>query len=159
MPESVTNGDDNLGRQWQRLARVGEQALELRHHEGQQDDDRQRRHRQQDDRVDQRRGHRFAQRPRPLQKFGQPAQHRFQRAAGLAGADHVQVETREDALGFQGIGQRCATAHFLLNALQQSLVSLIVSHAEQNGQRPIQRHAGVEQAGQLLGQQHESFWR
>ena len=111
MLKDLSEADQNLGRQRQRLPRILEERPELRDNDHQQQDHRTARHGQEDGGVYQRGLHVLGQGLRFLDEISQSFQNRIQRAARLSGPDHADVEPGKGAfLRRHGIGQRGATA-------------------------------------------------
>ena len=81
-------------------------------------------------------------------------------AAGLAGADHVDVQPRERAvLAFQRRGQRGTAAHRVADVGHRAPCDFILGQLQQDRQRAIQWLSGAKQRRQLLGELHKAFAR
>jgi len=79
---------------------VGKQRLEARQHEHQHDHHRDAGKKQQDERINQTVDHPRAHLGAAFEVVGKPQHHRIQRPGGLAGAHHIEIQTREGAAFF-----------------------------------------------------------
>ncbi len=84
--------------------------------------------------------------------FRQALQYDFERTAGLAGTQQVEVEAAEyPLLVLHCIRQRGTTLDLFAHFFQQLFHALTFSHGSEDGQRPVQRQAGAQQRGQFTG--------
>ncbi|MNV46729.1 hypothetical protein D3C71_1385730 [compost metagenome] len=129
---------------------------ELRHHVTEQEQQRAADHQQQDGRVDQRIDHARLEFLAAFQIVGQPLQGFMQAAAGFTGTHHVDVQAREQTvLALHRLRQRCAATHGITDVTDHPTRTRVFGCVQQDGQRTIQRLAGAEQGGQLLGELHQ----
>ena len=145
--------DDNDDLRWyrQRLARLRERRLELRHDEDQQHHHRRHRDEDQYRRIDQRRAAPIS-RSSLLRSIVSASRCSTvaERAAGLAGAHDVHVEPRKNfAPRIERLRQRLAAAHVVANALQQRGDRRRRRKADQDLERAIERQARAQQRRQL----------
>ena len=132
--------------QRQRLARLRERLLELRHHPHQQHHDRQHGDADQDARIDERRLHALAELLVALHRVGEARQHDAERAARLARAHDVDVEAREHvAPRVERLRQRLAAAHVVADLLQERRGRRRHGEADQDLERAVERQARLQQ--------------
>ncbi len=146
-------GEENLCRHGNGLPEVLEDLGEARDDEGHQEHDGRGPNRRDDGRVDHGGDDRLRERLPRLLKLGQPAQGGLQHAASFASTDHVDVQARKGAgmvLG-EGIAERRAAPHTVEKVGDDRLHPLVRGQLLQDGERAIERHAGFDQGGQLLG--------
>ena len=105
-----------------------------------------------ENRVDHRRGEGVPHLARLLEVLGQPPEGGLEDAALLAGPDRVDVEPRERArvVFAQRVGQRGAGPDALGHVLDDLAEPGADRQVGQDGQRAVERDAGVDQGGELL---------
>ena len=80
----------------------------------------------------------------------QPIQHAGHLPAGLAGADHVDIEVaKQVSMRLQGPAQGCTALDGLQDALQQFAHRRLVAHLNEHAQGVVQRQPGTQHDGQL----------
>ena len=91
-----------------------------------------------------------------LLELDQALQHQGEGAAGFSGPHHVDVELGEDPrVGGQAVGQGPAPLEVLQDLVGQGLQLLLGGELLADGQATVQRQAGADQGGELLGEEHE----
>ena len=136
------------------LAHVREDGGEPGDHEGHQEYDGAGPHGRDDDRVGQGGDDGLREGLARFLEFGQPAQGRLEHAALLARPDHVDVEAREGAgmmLG-EGVAQGGTAPHAVEEVGHHRLHARVGGQFLQDGERAVERHARLDERGELLGQ-------
>ena len=91
-------------------------------------------------------------------EFRKAFEYHGQRSTGFARADHVDVQFREMIrVSGQAVGQRSAALQHAQDVLHQRAERRPLGQFDGDGQRAIQRHAGVEQRGELLREEQNVF--
>jgi hypothetical protein len=154
--EERADEDHDLGRQRERLAGLRERLLELRHDVDQQDHHRRDGDADQDDRVDQRALDGLAELLVALHRVGEAREHGGERAARLARAHDVDVETVEHlAPRVERLRHRLAAAHLVADALQERRGERRRRQPDQRLERAVERQPGAQQRRELARERHQ----
>ncbi len=143
--------------QGDRLLEIGEDRGEARDHEGEQEDNGAGPHGRDDHRIGQRRDDGLGEGGPRFQEFRQAPQRELEDAALFPRPDHVDVEAGEGSgmvLG-EGVAQRAAAAHGSQKIRHDDPEARVRRQFLEDGQRAIERHAGLDQGRQLLGERQE----
>jgi hypothetical protein len=150
--QEAAHGDEQHRGQGQGLLGALEHRGDARHDEG----DQQKQHHHPDQGHEQRikhgRADARAQGVLVFAELGQPVEDHVERARGLAGAHHVDVDAGEEfgMLG-QGRGERVALVDRVLDLGEDGAEGAVAGLFDQAGERRHERDAGAEQGGQLAG--------
>ena len=152
----MIRAEQNTRRQRQSAAGLRHEVGQLRHHEGDENDDQRRAGEGEEGRINERLLHPVAQIFLLHQVLDHARQNIGQRAARFAGADHVHIKRREDARKIaQGLRETASVNQRLMQRARHLLNARMFQPLLEHAEALVEGHAGLQEVAELLGENQQ----